>query len=516
MNRKVWSWNRVIAFISFFCGALAMDSTAQGGTLDTNCVYFGVPGNQVNDATITSEQNNGMNLRDAEFFWNAYEPSRGAYSASTIALLKQVIDKAVNHGWKVGLRPGFWYPPDWANNLPNARYKDQYGDAFTNTTNSGKNICNMVFNDSIRSIVATTLQHLFTDLGTAYVAKISLVDIGWGWYGETNYPDNSYNGHNNCYWYYDSTGRAKFSDAMKTKYTAIGSLNTSWGTAYTSFDQVIFNPGDASPNHVKAGDFINWYYDEMKDFVLWQYNEVRKYYSGYIDFLCGSWGVRPGQLDNAIAVDLNGTTSPEINGEVQRGFDFTRYIAALKTAGAQKISVHCTWIDSDPASEGPTNPCPAQWLAGLAHANGYIVGGEFAADGTRLSDASNRMIDNRFKYVYYVPESHLLGNQFPTLSDWNTFASGVRSKLCTGTAVVSEAFRPNREVKPVIHCFSTMENGIVEFYDISGKRITGISVNGISGPNGVTDNLKKIGRGVYLVRTMGEGYFALRTIVIAQ
>jgi hypothetical protein len=68
--------------------------------------------------------------------------------------------------------------------------------------------------------------------------------------------------------------------------------------------------------------------------------------------------MRSGDYQKAVATNLAGTSSPEINGEVQRGYDATRQVAALKDPN---VVVYGTWAE---------NYDTVTYLSGLARAKG--------------------------------------------------------------------------------------------------------------------------------------------------
>src|SRR2546429_6602915 len=74
--------------------------------------------------------------------------------------------------------------------------------------------------------------------------------------------------------------------------------------------------------------------------------------------------MRAGDFAKAAATNLSGTSSPEINGEVQRGYDHARQIGAITDHGA---AVWGTWVD---------NTGTISWLASLADAKGLKKFGE--------------------------------------------------------------------------------------------------------------------------------------------
>jgi hypothetical protein len=74
--------------------------------------------------------------------------------------------------------------------------------------------------------------------------------------------------------------------------------------------------------------------------------------------------MRAGDFDKSVATNLSGTSSPEINGEVQRGYDHARQINAITDHGA---AVWGTWVE---------NTGTISWLASLADAKGLKKFGE--------------------------------------------------------------------------------------------------------------------------------------------
>ena len=77
-----------------------------------------------------------------------------------------------------------------------------------------------------------------------------------------------------------------------------------------------------------------------------------------------SWGLRPGDIELALATGLDGTSPPELNGEVQRGYDFARQVAALSDPN---LILTTTWLDADvyPDLEHGSDPkfwSPARFL----------------------------------------------------------------------------------------------------------------------------------------------------------
>jgi hypothetical protein len=82
-----------------------------------------------------------------------------------------------------------------------------------------------------------------------------------------------------------------------------------------------------------------------------------------------SWGVRPGQAAAAASARLAGGTPAEVNGEIQRGYDFERQVAAIDD---RDVLVTSTWLEAgrwDPdgdCGKDATRWTPVHYLAHLA------------------------------------------------------------------------------------------------------------------------------------------------------
>ncbi|MDQ3815263.1 MAG: beta-galactosidase [Armatimonadota bacterium] len=325
----------------------------------------------------------GLRLAVLELAWSRYEPREGVFNAGYIAQQKQRLQTFRAGGMQMVLDFGVQYPPAWLLEMPDSRYVNQYGDAFVDTT-PGKNIGNMVFNRALRDRQAAYMRRVFTDFGTDFFA----VRLGGGWYSELNYPPHRFKERQNCYWAFDALAQGQKPGLPE-------------GVRPCPVPAWIPGmPSDPHPDdkHRAARRFIDWYLDSLKNYHDWQIATARRSYAGRLAMLYPSWGIRPGQLEAAIAVDLNGTTSPEKNGEIQRGFDFARFIAGIQDRG---VVVYCTWLDANPRFSNENSPDPARWspvhyLASLAQAHPLhlAVWGENTGQN---DDAAMRLCFTRMK-----------------------------------------------------------------------------------------------------------------------
>ena len=189
---------------------------------------------------------------------------------------------------------------------------------------------------------------------TGYIDQLRLaLRLGGGRYNELNYPSAQYHGHPNCYWGFDDLAQGR---ARGLPPGIVPCPTPGWqpGTPFHAAD-------DAS-----ARRFINWYLDSLKNYHDWQIATARQFFADPLAMLYPSWGVRPGQLDAAIADGLSGKTGAEINGEVSRGFDFARFIHGISDPG---VIVYCTWVDAHVGNDLDPNPAhwsPVHYLSSLA------------------------------------------------------------------------------------------------------------------------------------------------------
>lgn len=338
--------------------------------------------------------------------WDRFQPKPDTIGTAYVAQLRADADAYRAAGLRLVLGLGVQYPPDWLRNLPDARFVNQHGDAYINRA-SGKNVVNFVFNNALRERQRDYLAALFKHLGTDWAG----VRLGGGWYGEVNYPDASFAGKSNCYWAFDA-----FAQGAKPGLPAGVKPSPVRG----------WKPGDPSTDHASARLFIDWYLDSQKNYHDWQIASVRRHYAGPLMMLYPSWGIRPGQLDAAIAADLAGTTPAEKNGEIQRGFDFARFIGGIRDP---HVWVQCTWLDSNPewsdeASSDSARWSPPKYLASLArqHRPPLRVTAENTGGGgvPALNLTAKRVRELKLDGLYWAFGPDLFDGKPPELADFAT------------------------------------------------------------------------------------------------
>jgi hypothetical protein len=175
-----------------------------------------------------------------------------------------------------------------------------------------------------------------------------------------------------------------------------------------------WKPGTPSPGHASARQFLDWYLENLRNYHDWQIATVRRDFAGPIYMMYPSTGgLRPGQLDAAIADDANGSTGPEKTGEVSRGYDTARFIAGITDP---KVIVYSTWIDGFPFCDD-ASPDPARWNPGhflgslaAAHQPPLALGGENTGhpdDQANLQFTFQRLHDLHLVALYWAFEPAL-------------------------------------------------------------------------------------------------------------
>ena len=239
------------------------------------------------------------------------------------------------------------------------------------------------------------MKDVFRDFGTDFYA----VRLGGGRYGEVTYPPNSFRGNGNLYWAYDENAQESAGEA---------------GIAG-------WRPGDSSPSG-EAGRFLEWYLDALAEYQNWQVAALRESYGGQIMMLYPGWGIRPGQAEEAVATNLDGSTSSEKKGEIQRGRDFERQVGAIED---ENVLVTTTALDAEAsgdADEDPSYWSPVKYLSGLAkpHPLGLGLYGENSGHGDQaeMELSASQMRRYGLLGMSWYDEEQLFSGRYATLDEY--------------------------------------------------------------------------------------------------
>ncbi len=383
----------------------AVSMTATTGSSES--FMFGTVASTSNHAS--SDYAAGIRLVTLGLAWDQFEPAPGEFDATYIAKMRSEIAGFKNAGLRIVLDPGVQYTPSWVLQVPDGRYVNQYGQPYVDTA-SGKNIANLVFNQKQRDDYANYLARAMNDLGANTFYGVRL---GGGWYNELQYPGQNWGGHTNCYWAFDDLAQGRATGLAQG----------------VSADPVPdWKPDNGAVDHAAASTFINWYLASMANFQNWQIATMRQYYPGYLFMLYSSWGVRDGQIAEAVADNLGGKSSTEINGEIQRGTDYAQFIADVKDPG---VVVYTTWLDASDGSDASTDSRewrPVHWLAQLAaqNPNHLKVFGENTGHGsyTDMDFTLTQAKAYGLMGMMWAFEPELYGSGFASLKDYQTLILG--------------------------------------------------------------------------------------------
>jgi hypothetical protein len=306
---------------------------------------------------LSAEAAAGVTTKVVRVSWKDAEPGKRAFSESYMTAKAREIEAIRSAGMSVTLDLGLQDSPQWIHEEPDSYLVNQYGERWTASTDGDEPIdksdANLIFNQDLRRFAEEYIERVTGVLGPQAAA----IRVGGGRWNELGFPVARTSAHPNTYWAFDRRAQAS-------------SPVPGW------------RPGDPSPRG-EARDFLGWYLGALVDYQQWQIETVRRGFADEIVLLLPSWGMRPGDDRAAVGTNLSGSTSAEINGEVQRGYDFARQVGAITDPG---VALETTWLDApfgDDESADPAAWSPAHFLASLSGASALAppVWGENTGNG---------------------------------------------------------------------------------------------------------------------------------------
>lgn len=380
----------------------APESPSMGSVADGISGLWAVIGDSTNPANLSAERAAGINAKVVRLSWRDYMSGDGLTNTTYVASKQMEFAQLRDAGFSLILDVGLQNTPRWLHqSYPNSYYVDQFGETYTgDPSQPDQGDANLVFNPVIRNLAADYLRRIFADFGTSFAA----VRLGGGNRGELTYPPATNGANGNLYWAFDANAR-------------IGLPTPNW------------RPGQPQSSG-EAATFLNWYLSSLVWFQDWQISTVRQWYSGPIMMLYPGWGIRPGQVDQAVADDLDGGSSAEVNGEIQGGRDFARLIGSLNDP---HTIVTTTWLDADVGQQDngsdPRNWSPVHYLSTLANPLGLSMYGENTGQGTPSNLALSFSQRQRYSLIGldWYNEAELLSGQYASLSQFAQAIASVSS-----------------------------------------------------------------------------------------
>jgi hypothetical protein len=164
----------------------------------------------------------------------------------------------------------------------------------------------------------------------------------------------------------------------------------------------------------------------MQNYHDWQIHVARRHFDGTLVMLFGSNTVVPAQIDTAVAGDLNGATSPEQNGLLQRGFDYGRFVGGISD---RDVALCTTWLNcpsGDDASADPTRWTPVHHLATFGRSKGLRLWAENAGGDdyyATMVTCFRRVATYDVRVLSWAFDAQLYQPRFASLEDYSKLIS---------------------------------------------------------------------------------------------
>ena len=403
------------AMIPFGIGALAAahrgrqginlvpQATPASPCLGGRAIRWGLIGN---DGTrLHEERAAGIEVKLFSLSWRHYVPQENVTDDAYVASKRDELAALCHAEFAVILSLGYHDVPAWIHaTSPDSYYVNQYGDRYSRARDNGS--INLVFNPTMRALTASYIAQVFTDFRHDFAG----VRVGGGRYGELSYPPSVAGRRTNCYWAFDAAALSR-------------SPVPDWA------------PGRPSPR-AEATRFLEWYLDALTAFQTWQIATVRRWYGGPIMVLYPSWGIRNGDVAAAAEGALDGTTSAEQNGEIQRGHDVARHVRALTDPNAV---VTTTWLEVEGDDDDPSSQrwSPVKYLTSLAAAHPLRLRTYGENAGWDDAEAMARSVAQMDRYglagMLWFREDQLFSGAYATLDDYRRLITAAdRSRATDG------------------------------------------------------------------------------------
>jgi hypothetical protein len=280
--------------------------------------------------------------------WSAFAPRQGAINQHYVAQLRAEIQRYAAAGMRIILGPGLGYVPSWVFGLnASTRFVDQYGNVWYG--GAGENVPDPVWDPAVRQAQHTFLAELGASLSGL---PISAVRAGGLLNGELRYPPAT---SHNSYWAFDRDAQAQ-------------SPVPGW------------RPGD--PGKAQATAFVNWYLGSLTVYQNALVTATKQAFpAANVMVLYPAWGIRPGQIEQAVNGDLDGSSPAELNGALSEGLDWASQVASLPVG----TTVYTTDLGAPDQGPGVTGEAPVFYLASLAAPRKLPLAGENAGLDTAVT-----------------------------------------------------------------------------------------------------------------------------------
>jgi hypothetical protein len=277
---------------------------------------FGVLGSSCAEERVPQLAAAGVDFAVVDVRWDRFEPSPGEVDPDYVHTLTAAVERCRDAGVGVVLGLGLQYAPNWVGDLPNGRYRNQYG------TERDGSVPNVIFSADVRKAVA----HYVEQLSAAVpFDEIAAIRVGTGEAGELGFPGRVYGGHSdNAFWAFDNAAQHGSGLAGGLRPAPL----PGW------------RPGDRTRdgNDVTTEDvagWFGWYTESAAQAIAWQIQLVRGHgFNGEVHLPLAGRGVLPADLDEAIAARLDGTADRD--GSLERGLFYPDQLDRLGALAAEQ------------------------------------------------------------------------------------------------------------------------------------------------------------------------------------
>jgi hypothetical protein len=393
----------------------------------------------------------GVSVVMLPVIWEHYETEHGVWNPWHLKEVRGRYADLRAQGFEVILCPGMQYPPDWVFELDeHTRFVNQHGDAWHGPL--GQDVPNAVFNEKVRAAQAEYIRRLAVDLGDLDFLAVRSSGLP---FGELRYPEPVHNGHRDSFWAFDAHAQAS-------------SPVPGW------------RPGD--PGEGKPAAFLDHYLESLAEYGEWL---VGNYHDAFgpdlpVTVELGSWGIRPGEIELAVAARLDGTSRGEKRETIHQGLDWARQFPRLAELG--NVIVSSTWLDAADQGAGTTYESPIRYVARLAHPLGLPVIGENTGrnDAAAMQRSAERVVELGMRGMLWMRHSELfVGGAYATIDDYREQISWAQDLTAPPPHLIEEPgpiedAEPVEEpgpVEPEPERGSADEPGLIEDPEVTGPSV---------------------------------------------
>lgn len=363
-------------------------AAAHEGAADPAHTYYGILG--ANALDLTTLTGTGVTAVSLEVGWDRLEPQRGRIDPTYAAQVAGRAEQIRAAGLDVILDAGLQYPPSWVFDVGgDTRFVNQYGDVWQGQV--GARVPDAVFNPRVRRAQNRYLHRLSAVLHDGPIAAIR---VGGLWYNELHYPPATVGDHRNSLWAFSPTAQAQSPVPG-------------------------YRPGQGTTEETAA--FLAWYLEEINDYGMWQLRHYRRAFGWRptLQLLLPGWGVRPGDVDKAVAGGLRGATRGELTGALNEGLDWAGLLPRAATVRGHN-EAYTTWVDAADQGADPVYESPVRHLVRLAQPLGLPVAGENT--GTNSPEEMQRSVDRVHELgltgLVWMNAAQLQDGRWATLDDY--------------------------------------------------------------------------------------------------